>query len=73
MKSFLKIEDEAENPIEIYGSQCEEQAEGVIKQFLEEKHLLLNHLNRDQKKELVQQLYRKGIFNFKNARLDDMC
>ncbi|HEY2810003.1 MAG TPA: PAS domain-containing protein [Rhabdochlamydiaceae bacterium] len=67
LKSFLKIEDEAENPIEIYGSQCEEQAEGVIKQFLEEKHLSLNHLNRDQKKELVQQLYRKGIFNFKNA------
>ncbi len=62
LKSFLKIEDEAENPIEIYGSQCEEQAEGVIKQFLEEKHLSLNHLNRDQKKELVQQLYRKGIF-----------
>jgi predicted transcriptional regulator YheO len=67
LKSFLKIEVEAENPIEIYGSQCEEQAEGVIKQFLEEKHLSLNHLNRDQKKELVQQLYRKGIFNFKNA------
>jgi predicted transcriptional regulator YheO len=67
LKSFLKIEDEAENPIEIYGSQCEEQAEGVIKQFLEEKHLSLTHLNRDQKKELVQQLYRKGIFNFKNA------
>lgn len=67
LKRFLKIEDEAENPIEIYGSQCEEQAEGVIQQFLEEKHLSLNHLNRDQKKELVQQLYRKGIFNFKNA------
>lgn len=67
LKSFLKIEKEAENPIEIYGSQCEEQAEGVIKQFLEGKHLSLNHLNRDQKKELVQQLYRKGIFNFKNA------
>lgn len=67
LKSFLKIEQEAENPIEIYGSQCEEQAEGVIKQFLEEKQLSLNHLNRDQKKELVQQLYRKGVFNFKNA------
>lgn len=67
LKSFLKIEDDAKNPIEIYGSQCEELAEGVIKQFLEEKYLALNHLNRDQKKELAQQLYRKGIFNFKNA------
>ncbi len=67
LKTFLNVKDEAENPIEIFGSQCEEQAEGVIKQFLDEKHLSLNHLNRAQKRELVVQLYRKGIFNFKNA------
>lgn len=67
LQTFLKVKDEAENPIEIFGSQCEEQAEEVIKQFLDAKHLSLNHLNRDQKKELVQQLFRKGIFNFKNA------
>jgi D-arginine utilization repressor len=67
LKNFLKINDGAENPIEIFGTQFEEQAEGAIKEFLDEKHLSLNHLNRDQKKELVQQLYRKGIFNFKNA------
>ncbi len=67
LETFLKTRSEAENPIEIFGSQCEEQAISVIQQYLEEKHLSLGHLNRDQKKELVQQLYRKGIFNFKNA------
>lgn len=67
LKAFLQVHEEAENPIEIFGSQCEEQAEGITKQFLDEKHLSLHHLNRAQKKELVQHLYRKGIFNFKNA------
>ncbi len=67
MEAFLKTKTEAANPIEIFGAQFEEQATVVIKQFLDDKRLSLSHLNRDQKKELVQQLYRKGIFNFKNA------
>lgn len=67
LETFLKIKDDAENPIEIFGRQCEEQATAIIQQYLEEKHLSLNHLNRNQKKELVQHLYHKGIFNFKNA------
>ena len=64
---FLKIKDEAENPIEIFGGQCEEQTTVLIQQHLEEKQLSLKHLNRAQKRELVQHLYNKGIFNFKNA------
>lgn len=64
---FLKTEKSAENPIEMFGSQCDEQAIALIQQYLEERHLSLAYLNRDQKKELVQYLYHKGIFNFKNA------
>jgi predicted transcriptional regulator YheO len=67
LEMFLKTKGETENPIEIFGAQFEEQATVVIKQFLDEKCLSLSHLNRDQKKDLVQQLYRKGMFNFKNA------
>lgn len=67
LQAFLKIKENAENPIEIFGSECEEQAENVIQQYLDEKHFSLNHLSRDQKKELVQRLYSKGVFNFKNA------
>ncbi len=67
LEAFLKTKIEAENPIEIFGKQCETQAAIFIQEYLEEKHLSLHHINRDQKKELVQYLYRKGIFNFKNA------
>ncbi len=67
LETFLNIKDEAENPIEIFGSQFESQATEMIQQYLDEKHLSVSRLNRDQKKELVQLLYRKGIFNFKNA------
>ncbi len=67
LESFLQIKGKADNPIEIFGSECESQSENIIQQFLEEKHLSLDRLSRDQKKELVQRLYRKGVFNFKNA------
>ncbi len=67
LEAFLKTKTEAANPVEIFGSQCEEQAAHVVQRYLDEKHLSLNHLNRVQKKELVHQLYRKGVFNFKNA------
>ncbi|MDP1836546.1 MAG: PAS domain-containing protein [Chlamydiales bacterium] len=67
LQTFLQVKDEAENPIEIFGSPCEEQAEAIIQRFLNERNLSLSHLKRDQKQELVQCLYQKGIFNFKNA------
>lgn len=67
LEVFLKTKEEAENPIEIFGSHCEEQATYLIQQYLEDKNLSLNHINKKQKQELVQYLYHKGIFNFKNA------
>lgn len=67
LETFLGIKDEAKNPVEIFGPQFEAQASVMIQQHLDERHLSLSHLSRDQKKELVQDLYRKGIFNFKNA------
>lgn len=67
MSVFLKIEEQAENPIEVFGQQCEEQAIVVIQHYLDAKQLSQHHLNRDAKRELVQHLYHKGIFNFKNA------
>src|SRR3990167_2758468 len=67
LDSFLKIKNEAENPIEIFGDECGDQAARIIEHYLDEKHLSLNHLKRNQKRELVQLLYKKGVFNFKNA------
>lgn len=67
LEIFLKTKSEAENPVELFGSQCEEQTTFFIEQYLTDKNLSLNHLNKKQKQELVQHLYHKGIFNFKNA------
>ncbi|CDZ81744.1 YheO-like PAS domain protein [Candidatus Rubidus massiliensis] len=65
--SFLSIEQDAENPVEMFGGKFDEQIAQSIEHYLQENNLSINHLNRDQKKELVQFLYYKGIFNFKNA------
>lgn len=67
LKMFLKTKTEAENPIEIFGSHSEEQITHFIHNYLEDKKLSLNHLNHKQKQELVQYLYHKGVFNFKNS------
>jgi predicted transcriptional regulator YheO len=64
---FLNTKEKAANPIELFGAQCEEQTMAIIQQYLDEKHLALNFLNREQKKEVVQQLFLKGIFNYKSA------
>jgi predicted transcriptional regulator YheO len=66
-QKFLSIHKEAENPIEIFGGSFEEKVSSMMKLYLEEHHLQLLRLKREQKKELVQYLYRKGVFHFKNA------
>lgn len=67
LETFLKIKDEAENPVETFAPQFEDQAIAMIEQHLSGRQLSISHLNREQKKELVQDLYKKGVFNFKNA------
>lgn len=67
LSGFLKMEAQSENPIEVFGQHCEEQATAVIQQYLDAQQLSLHHLHRDAKRDLVQHLYQKGIFNFKNA------
>ena len=67
LEVFLKTQTEAKNPIELFGAQCEEQATALIQQYLDEQNLSLNFLTRSQKKEVVQHLYQKGIFNYKSA------
>lgn len=67
LEIFLTLKTESENPIEMYGGSCEEQAENLIQKYLSENELHLSHLNRSHKQQLVQHLYHQGIFNFKNA------
>lgn len=67
LQNFLNVKVEAENPVEIYGGAFEEQAEVLIQEYLDQKRLSLNRLKSLHKKELVQELFKKGLFNFKNA------
>lgn len=67
INQFLNIKSETKNPVEMFGGQCETQATPIIDQYLNINHLSLQHLKRNHKKDLVQLLYQKGVFNFKNA------
>lgn len=67
LDAFLSTKKDSLHPIDRFGSDLEDQTATLLQQYLDEHHLSLKHLNRDQKKALVQALYRKGVFNFKNA------
>jgi predicted transcriptional regulator YheO len=64
---FLKPKQAGENPVELYGNECEEQVSLLITQYLNDKKLTLSRITNKQKQDLVHYLYQKGLFNFKNA------
>lgn len=67
LETLLKVKEQGKNPIEAFGGSCEEQAQALAAQYLEDNQLSLLHLTRGQKKDLVHYLYNKGIFNYKSA------
>jgi predicted transcriptional regulator YheO len=64
---WLSTGEESENPLEMYGENWQKQLIELIEGYLTEHQLTLEHLTREQKKELVQFLYQKGGFHFKKA------
>jgi predicted transcriptional regulator YheO len=64
---FLRTEPSSENPVEMFGQYSEEQILSLIQEFLDQYRLSIQHLKRNEKKDLVQHLHQKGVFNFKNA------
>jgi predicted transcriptional regulator YheO len=67
LEAFLKIKKESANPIEVYGESCEQQISSLTEHFLKERQISKGSLDRNNKKELIEFLYRKGVFHFKNA------
>lgn len=67
LEVFLKIQAKSANPIEAYGEGYEEQINSLIEHFLKERQISKNSLARNNKKELIEFLYRKGVFHFKNS------
>jgi len=56
-----------ESPVELFGEDWQGQVHLQIDRYLKENQLMLQRLSREQKRSLIQHLYAKGIFNFKNA------
>ncbi|CRX39528.1 helix-turn-helix transcriptional regulator [Estrella lausannensis] len=64
---FLGNAREGKNPVESGGGSFEEKARALMDEFLQERAISSDHLGRDEKRELIQFLYSKGIFNYKKA------
>jgi len=67
IETFLSTKQDAKHPIDMHGGNLEEKTSRIIEEYLQGKHWVLKYLNRQQKKELVQTLFKRGVFNFKNA------
>jgi D-arginine utilization repressor len=65
--ALLQLKEKAENPIEMFGENGKEQIRIQIDRYLKKHQLALSRLNRSQKRDLIIDLYGKGVFNYKNA------
>lgn len=66
---LLQLKQEAENPVELFGENWQEQVSLQLDKYLKEHKLALHQLTKSHKKDLVKYLYQKGVFNYKNAAL----
>jgi len=64
LSQFLGSAKEIETPQE---SGFEEKAKNLVDEFFKERGDSSRHLNRKDKKELIQYLHKKGLFNYKKA------
>lgn len=58
---------EAQNPIEQFTEDWQARVNECIGNYLNEHHLTLNALSKDQKRAAVNRLYNHGLFNYRNA------
>lgn len=67
LSALLHLDDTSDNPVELFKNNWQEEIHTQIDQFLKEQKLILNRLNRQQKKALVGYLQQKGVFHIKNG------
>lgn len=65
LSQFLGAEKEKPGADE--GERFEEKAKALVEEFFKERGNTSKQLSRDEKKELIQYLHKKGIFNYKKA------
>jgi predicted transcriptional regulator YheO len=67
LATLLAVKNTAENPIELFKNNWQEQIDDHIEQFLTSNHTQLRLLSTEQKKVITRTLYQHGLFNYKNA------
>ncbi len=67
LKTFLEVGEHTTNPVELYGGDWQEKIDTQIEEYLSMHKLILGKLTREQKKNLVEELSKRGVFFLKNA------
>lgn len=68
LNALLQLKDSGGlNPVEQFGVDWQRQADKLIDEYASETNVAIIAMNKDQKSELVQQLYRHGYFNYREA------
>ena len=64
---LIQLKEEAVSPMDQFGKNWQEQIHFQINEYLKEHAQVLHQLDKNQKKNLIEHLYKKGFFNYKNA------
>ena len=64
---LLQIKPTTRNPVDEFGEDWRGHVTSAINHYTEPRNLILDKLTREEKKELLHELYQRGIFNYKNA------
>lgn len=65
--TLLQLKKEAKSPAELFVGNWQEQIQMQIDLYLKEQGQTLHQMDKNQKKRLIGHLYKKGVFNYKNA------
>ncbi len=61
------VKERWENPVEHFEQDARKKTKSIINTYIQEHNLVKKHLTKNDRKLLINHLYRSGIFNFKNA------
>ncbi len=67
LASLLEVKATADNPLEIFENNWKDKINIFVQDHLKKHKATIDSLDRRQKKELVQELYNRGVFNYKNC------
>lgn len=67
LQTFLQVNPHAGNPVELFAGNWQEKIDTLIAQYLSQRQLVLQSLTREQKRELIEELSKHGVFFIKKA------